>query len=188
MRREGPEEKEVKVGNPLAPCLQGYLELVMCLLSRSRLCSNHPPAGFIKSRDCSHEVTPPSPVVPHTPLCKQFWLLLSTSAGLALLQASHRQLQWSHNLFQHVASHIHSQSILNFVRLILLKSKIISCITLFQTLEGICVLFKVQVKVLTVSYGALLDLTFTSMILPPVSVPWLTPSLLPLQASTLLLP
>ena len=36
----------------LAPCHQGYFELVVCLLSQSRLYNKRSPACLIKSRDC----------------------------------------------------------------------------------------------------------------------------------------
>ena len=73
----------------LAPCHQGYFELVVCLLSQSRLYNNCSPACLIKSRDCisTRSLHYLQGFPTHTPF-KQFWLLFSTSAGTTLVQAS----------------------------------------------------------------------------------------------------
>lgn len=42
-RWEGVEENEIKICILLTPCLQGYLGLVMCLLSQTGLYNKHFP-------------------------------------------------------------------------------------------------------------------------------------------------
>lgn len=73
----------------LASCLQGYLELAVCLLLQNRLYNKHSPACLIKPRDCISTWSPHYlQRLPNTHIWKQFWLLLNTSSGTILNQVA----------------------------------------------------------------------------------------------------